>query len=379
MIPFNKPPVTGDELMHLQNAMESGKLSGDGFYGNKCQDWFEVDLGCERALLTPSCTHALEVAALLIDIQVGDEVIMPSYTFVSTANAFALRGAKIVFIDVRPDTMNMDETLIEAAITSRTKAIVPVHYAGVACEMDKILEIANRYGIVVVEDAAQGMMSSYRERKLGTLGHLAAFSFHETKNYTSGGEGGLLIINDSRYIQKAEIIREKGTNRSQFFRGQVDKYSWVGLGSSYLPSELQAAYLWAQLVNVHQINEFRLNIWNKYYEAFSDMASATEVELPVIPAYVNHNAHMFYMKLASLEQRGKFIERLKEDQVMAVFHYVPLHSSIAGKEFGRLFGEDRYTTSESERLVRLPMYYGLSDSEQNRVISSVRSFFLEHS
>ncbi|EKO3576513.1 dTDP-4-amino-4,6-dideoxygalactose transaminase [Vibrio metschnikovii] len=375
MIPFNMHPITGSEQQYVLQAMQSSKMSGDGYFGKKCQAWFEEKLGCPKSLLTPSCTAALELAALLIDIQQGDEVIMPSYTFVSTANAFILRGAKIVFVDIRPDTMNIDEAKIEAAITPKTKAIVPVHYAGVACEMDTIMDIANRHDLFVVEDAAQGMMSTYKGKPLGTIGHLGAFSFHETKNYTSGGEGGLLIINDTRFLKRAEIIREKGTNRSQFFRGQVDKYTWVDLGSSYLPSEIQAAYLWGQLESADIINNDRLTTWDTYRVAFASLSEAGKLNLPVVPENCVHNAHMFYVKLKDLEQRSAFIEYLKEFGVSAVFHYVPLHSSPGGLNWSVFDGEDTYTTSESERLVRLPLYYEMSASDQDKVINAVNAFF----
>ena len=375
MIPFNKPPLTGNEQQYVLQAIENNKISGDGFFGKKCQAWFEANLGCQKTLLTPSCTASLEMAAILINIQPGDEVIMPSYTFVSTANSFVLRGAKIVFVDIRPDTMNIDETLIEAAITNQTKAIVPVHYAGVGCEMDTIMDIASRHGLFVVEDAAQGMMSTYKGRPLGTIGHLGAFSFHETKNYTSGGEGGLLIINDDSFLHRAEVIREKGTNRSQFFRGQVDKYTWVDVGGSYLPSELQAAYLWGQLEAVDAINNDRLSTWNSFSAAIDPLRVAGELELPIIPEHCVHNAHMFYLKLKDLVQRTAFIEHLKEKGVMAVFHYIPLHSSPAGHRFGGFNGEDVYTTLESERLVRLPLYYQLSAHDRDKVIDAVNTFF----
>ena len=375
MIPFNKPPLTGNEQQYVLQAMQSNKISGDGFFGKKCQAWFEDKLGCPKTLLTPSCTAALEMAAILLDIQPGDEVIMPSYTFVSTANAFVLRGAKIVFVDIRPDTMNMDETKIEAAITPKTKAIVPVHYAGVGCEMDTIMDIAQRHDLFVVEDAAQGMMGTYKGKPLCTIGHLGAYSFHETKNYTSGGEGGLLIINDERFLQRAEVIREKGTNRSQFFRGQVDKYTWVDLGSSYLPSELQAAFLWGQLEKAEEINQNRLATWNAYYQAFKPFEQPGLVDLPFIPNHCEHNAHMFYLKLKDLEQRTVFIDHLKANDIMAVFHYIPLHSAPAGKKFGEFNGKDQYTIPESERLVRLPMYYGMSEEERGKVTAIVTGFF----
>lgn len=373
MIPFNKPPVTGDEIHHISQALTSGKLSGDAYFGKKCQTWFEQKLKCHKALLTPSCTAALEMAAILIDIAPGDEVIMPSFTFVSTANAFVLRGAKIVFVDIRPDTMNIDERLIEQAITGKTKAIVPVHYAGVGCDMDVIMDIANRHKLYVIEDAAQGMMSTYKEKQLGSIGHLAAYSFHETKNYSSGGEGGLLIINDKKLAERAEIIREKGTNRSLFFRGQVDKYTWVDIGSSFLPSEVQAAYLWAQLENVEKIYSARMNTWDKYYTAFNDLTS--RIVLPTVPEQCKHNAHMFYIKLKDLNERTHFIEHMKQNNIMSVFHYIPLHAAPAGLSHGRFCGEDKYTTSHSERLVRLPIFYGITDEETLKIIEATVLFF----
>ena len=375
MIDFNRPPFHGTELVFVEEAIKNGKLSGDGPFGKKCQNWFEANLPAKKTLLTPSCTAALELAAVLIDIQPGDEVIMPSYTFVSTANAFVLRGAKIVFVDIRPDTMNIDERLIEAAITPKTRAIVPVHYAGVACEMDAIMAIAERHNLYVVEDAAQGMMSSYKGRALGTIGHLGAFSFHETKNYTSGGEGGLLIINDERFAERAEVIREKGTNRSQFFRGMVDKYQWVDIGSSYLPSELQSAYLWAQLENAKTINDARLEAWHQYREKLQPLADAGQIELADIPDGCTHNAHMFYLKTSNLEERSALLEHLKNCDILAVFHYVPLHSARAGAAFGRFNGEDRYTTAESERLVRLPMWFGIDKEIQQRVVDAIFGFY----
>lgn len=373
MIYFNKPPYTGNEDKYVLAAMRGEKISGDGAYSKLCQAWFEQRLGCQKALLTPSCTQALEMAALLIDIKPGDEVIMPSYTFVSTANAFVLRGAKIVFVDIRPDTMNIDEKLIESAITNKTKAIVPVHYAGVACEMDTIMEIAERHNLFVIEDAAQGMMSTYKGRQLGSIGHMGAYSFHETKNYTSGGEGGLLIINDEAFVKRAEIIREKGTNRSQFFRGMVDKYTWVDVGSSYLPSELQSAFLYGQLEKAEEINANRLKSWAKYNEAFQGLQDAGYVKLPAIAEGCQHNAHMFYLKLKSIEDRAQVISTLKESQIMAVFHYIPLHSSPAGLALGRFHGEDRFTTSESERLLRLPMWFGIEESAIEKIVRVVTS------
>lgn len=375
MIPFNRPPATGTELLYIEQALKQGKLSGDGPFTERCQQWFKRHLGCRQTFLTPSCTHALEMAALLINVQPGDEVIMPSYTFVSTANAFALRGARIVFVDIRPDTMNIDETLIEAAITEKTKAIVPVHYAGVGCEMNAIMELAKRYGLYVIEDAAQGMMARYCDRPLGTVGHLGAFSFHETKNYTSGGEGGLLIVNEPDFTNQAEIIREKGTNRSQFFRGMVDKYSWVGMGSSYLPSELQAAYLWAQLDHAEPILENRLAIWKRYHSALQPLILRGTIEGPSVPDTAAHNAHMYFLKVRTLEERAALIDHLKHSGVLAVFHYVPLHSTPFGRTMGRFHGRDIFTTKESERLVRLPIWYGMSGEEQKHVIASVLSFF----
>ncbi|WP_296126581.1 dTDP-4-amino-4,6-dideoxygalactose transaminase [Pseudomonas sp. Ga0074129] len=369
MIPFNKPPYTGNEDQYVMSAMRSSKISGDGQFTQLCHEWFEKNTGTKKALLTPSCTQALEMAAILLDIQPGDEVIMPSYTFVSTANAFVLRGAKIVFVDIRPDTMNIDENLIEAAITPKTRAIVPVHYAGVACEMDTIMAIADKHQLFVIEDAAQGMMATYKGRALGSIGHMGAYSFHETKNYTSGGEGGVLLINDERFTARAEIIREKGTNRSQFFRGMVDKYTWVDIGSSYLPSELQAAYLYGQLECAEEININRRATWGAYINAFSTLTD--KIATPYIPSGCQHNAHMFYLKLSGLESRTKFLEVMKNESIMAVFHYVPLHSSIAGKKLGIFSGADNFTTKESERLVRLPLWYGLSEQDVTRVLDVV--------
>ncbi len=374
-ITFNRPPLTGNEQQYVLQAMASDKISGDGFFGKRCQRWFENQLKVARTLLTPSCTHALEMAALLIDIQPGDEVIMPSYTFVSTANAFALRGAKIVFVDVRPDTMNIDETLIEAAITDKTRAIVPVHYAGVACEMDAIMALAKRYNLYVVEDAAQAMQATYRGRAVGTHGHLAAFSFHETKNVTSGGEGGLLIINDEQFAQRAEVIREKGTNRSQFFRGEVDKYSWVDIGSSYLPSELQSAYLWGQLERAESITANRLESWQRYHDRLAPLAERGVISLATIPPHCVHNAHMFYLKVASLDERGRLLAHLKARDILAVFHYVPLHSASVASQYSRFDGVDKHTSVESERLLRLPLYYGIAHGDIDRVCEEVIAFF----
>ena len=374
-IPFNKPPYTGNEEKYVLESIKSSKISGDGEFTKKCHKWLEEKLQCKKALLTTSCTHALEMAAILLDIKEGDEVIMPSYTFVSTANAFVLRGAKIVFVDIRPDTMNIDETKIEEAITSKTKVIVPVHYAGVACEMDTIMDIAKRYNLFVVEDAAQGMMSTYKGKALGTIGHLGAFSFHETKNYTSAGEGGLLIINDENFVHRAEIIREKGTNRSLFFRGMVDKYSWVDLGSSYLMNDVSAAYLWGNLEFADEINQNRLNSWQKYYDGLKVLYRKGFIELPIIPDGCISNAHMFYFKVKDLEERTALLDYLKENDIWSVFHYVPLHSSPAGVKFGLFDGIDNFTTKESERLIRLPIYYNLKDYEINKVLEVVNEFF----
>lgn len=375
MIPFNKPPYLGTEDQYVLDAMHQSKISGDGHFGKLCQEWLWANTGTRGVFLTTSCTHALEMAAMLIGIEARDEVIMPSYTFVSTANAFALRGAKIVFVDIRPDTMNIDETKIESAITSRTKAIVPVHYAGVACEMDTIMNIANRYGLFVIEDAAQGMMSTYKGRPLGTIGHIGTYSFHETKNYTSGGEGGVILLNDERFVEKAEIIREKGTNRNQFFRGEVDKYSWVGLGSSYLPSELQAAYLYAQLIDANVIDSDRLSSWSYYYKELFSLAGEGYVSLPFIPENCRHNAHMFYVKVQDGETRNDLLSYLRQNNILAVFHYIPLHSSEAGQKYGFFHGEDRHTTSESNKIVRLPMYFGLSRHDQKKVVDAIKTYF----
>lgn len=375
MIPFNAPPVVGTELEYMQAAMSSGKLCGDGGFTRRCQQWMEQRFGSAKVLLTPSCTASLEMAALLLDIQPGDEVIMPSFTFVSTANAFVLRGATVVFVDLRPDTMNIDETKIEAAITNKTRAIVPVHYAGVACEMDTIMALAKKYNLSVVEDAAQGVMSTYKGKALGSIGHIGCFSFHETKNYTAGGEGGATLINDPALIERAEIIREKGTNRSQFFRGLVDKYTWRDIGSSYLMSDLQAAYLWAQLEAAEKINQRRLQLWQNYYDAFLPLAKKGKVELPSVPDDCQQNAHMFYLKLNDIEQRSAFISYLKEAEIMSVFHYIPLHECPAGERFGHFAGENNFTTKESERLARLPLFYNMSDVNQRTVINTILSFF----
>ena len=374
MIPFNVPPYVGTELKYVKQAVENHKICGDGPFTKRCHTWLEENLPCQKALLTTSGTTALEMAAILCDLQPGDEVILPSFTFSTTATAFALVGAKLVFVDVRPDTMNIDENKIEAAITDKTRVIVPVHYAGVACEMDTIMDIAKRHNLKVVEDAAQGVMSSYKGKALGTIGDFGCFSFHETKNY-SMGEGGALIINNEEYNDRAEIIREKGTNRSRFFRGQVDKYTWVDYGSSYLPSDMNAAYLWGQLEVADEINDNRLASWHTYFDAFKELEEKGLVKLPSIPEECAHNAHMFYLKCRSLEERTEFISFLKENDIVPTFHYIPLHSSPAGMRFGRFDGKDEVTTPESEKLVRLPMYYNIKDSDISKVIAAVMEFY----
>jgi dTDP-4-amino-4,6-dideoxygalactose transaminase len=374
MIPFNLPPVTGSEVDYLRKAIENRKLCGDGWFTQKCQEWLERHTGCRRALLTPSCTHALEMCAVLLDVQPGDEVIMPSYTFSSTANAFLLRGATVVFVDIRPDTMNMDERAVERAITPRTKGIVVVHYAGVACEMDAILALAEKYGLFVVEDAAQGMMSTYKGRPLGSIGHLGCYSFHETKNLTSG-EGGALLINDPALCERAEIIREKGTNRRRFLLGEVDKYTWVDIGSSFLPSELNAAYLYAQFEKAEAIQQKRLSIWRRYYNGLKPLSETGRLELPAPPPHCSHNAHMFYVKVCGRDERDRLIAFLKKRGITAAFHYIPLHRSEAGQRWARFHGIDRYTTSESERLVRLPLYYDLKAEDADVVIREIHRFF----
>lgn len=363
MIAFNKPFMIENELKYIQDAIRRGALCGDGFYTKQCHKLLESKIGCKKVLLTHSCTAALEMAAILLDLQAGDEVIMPSYTFVSTANAFVLRGAVPVFVDIREDTLNIDENLIESAITQKTKAIVCVHYAGVACEMDKILEIAKRHNLFVVEDAAQGVGSFYKGRPLGSIGDLGCFSFHETKNIISG-EGGALVINNERFIERAEIIREKGTNRTQFFRGEVDKYTWVDIGSSFLPSDMVAAFLYSQLENMDKINAKRLDIWNQYNDFFRVFKS---VKTPYIPAECKHNAHMYYVLFESLQQRSDFIEFMKQNEIFPVFHYVPLHSSPAGQKFGRVYGEMKVTDKVSRTLVRMPLYFGITQEEMYRV------------
>ncbi len=373
MINFNVPPYAEGSLAYIRQAIESRKICGDGEFTRRCSQWLESRTGADKALLTTSCTHALEMSAMLADISEGDEVIMSSYTFVSTANAFVLRGAKIVFVDIRPDTMNIDETKLEAAITKRTRAIVPMHYAGVACEMDSIMALAKKYGLVVIEDAAQGVMASYKGKALGAIGDIGCYSFHETKNY-SMGEGGALLIG-GKYVERAEIIREKGTDRSKFHRGQVDKYTWVDVGSSYLPSELNAAYLLGQLDVAEEINRCRMQAWHAYYNALSPLAKAGTIELPVIPEGCVHNAHMFFIKAADITERQSLMAYLKSRGISTVFHYIPLHSSPAGQKFGRFAGEDVYTTRESERLLRLPMYYGLSEDEALTVCRAITDFY----
>lgn len=374
MINFNVPPFVGREIEYIEEAINNHKICGDGEFTKKCNKWIEEKTGTAKALLTTSCTHATEMAAIMADIKEGDEVIMPSFTFVSTADAFVLRGAKVVFVDIRPDTMNIDEKLIEDAITEKTKAIVPVHYAGVACEMDTILELAKKYNLMVIEDAAQGVMSEYKGKALGTLGDYGCFSFHETKNYTMG-EGGAILVNRPEDIELAEVIREKGTNRSKFFRGQIDKYTWIEAGSSYLPSEMNAAYLWAQLEMADVINENRLNTWKLYYEALRDLKEAGKIELPYIPEECKHNAHMFYIKAKDLEERTTLIDYLKECGIYAVFHYVPLHTAPAGIKYGRFSGKDIYTTKESNRIVRLPMYYNLEKEDVAYITEKIHEFY----
>lgn len=374
MIRFNVPPYTGKELENMKIAIENMHICGDGEFTGKCSAFLEERTKTAKCLLTTSCTHALEMAALLCKIEEGDEIIMPSYTFVSTADAFVLRGARIVFVDIRPDTMNIDETLIEAAITEKTKAIVPVHYAGVGCEMDVIMDIANRHHLMVVEDAAQGIMSDYKKKPLGTFGDFGCFSFHETKNY-SMGEGGALLIRDRKYIEEAEILREKGTDRSRYFRGQVDKYRWMNFGSSYLPSDMNAAYLYTQFEIADEINQVRLARWEQYRELLTPLAEAGKIELPFIPKHCQHNGHMFYIKTKDLEERKALIDFMKANDILTVFHYVPLHSAPAGLKFGRFHGEDRFTTKESERLLRLPMFYQLSAEQVDYIAGKVKEFY----
>ncbi len=373
-MPFNIPPYVGTEMKYIEKAIDNRKICGDGEFTQKCNKWLEEKLGTKKALLTTSCTHATEMAALLCNIKAGDEIIMPSYTFVSTANAFVLRGAKIIFIDIRQDTLNIDETLIEAAITEKTKAIVPVHYAGVSCEMDTIMEISNKYKLFVIEDAAQGIASTYKQKPLGTIGDYGCLSFHETKNL-SMGEGGAILIKDESNIEEAEIIREKGTNRSRFYRGQIDKYTWVAAGSSYLPSDVNAAYLWAQMEKSDEIYADRMRSWNQYDTMLQPLKEKGLVNLPFIPKECTHNAHMFYLKTKDLKERTDFIQYMKENDILTVFHYIPLHSSPAGKQFGTFFGQDKYTTKESDRLVRLPLYYGMKEKEIEKVVNAVNKFY----
>lgn len=374
MIPFNIPPYVGSELSYIKEAIENHKICGDGLFTKRCNNWLEEKFNAHKVLLTTSGSTALDMAALLCDLKPGDEVILPSFTFSSTANSFAIYGAKLVFVDIRPDTMNIDENRIEEAITNKTRVIVAVHYAGVACEMDKIMDIAKKHGLLVVEDAAQGVMSKYKDKYLGTIGDIGCYSFHETKNY-SMGEGGAVVINNQKFDERAEILREKGTDRSKFLRGQVDKYTWVDIGDSFLPSELNAAYLWAQLEKADQINNNRLKSWNAYYNAFLDLQEKGLLSLPTIPDGCVHNAHMFYLKVNSLEERTAFIKYMKDNGVLCVFHYVPLHSAPAGLKFGRFNGEDRFTTTESEKLVRLPLYYSMKEENLNTIIKLVRKYY----
>ncbi len=374
MINFNVPPYTGKEIDYIKEAVENQKICGDGPFTKKCNEWLEKKTGTRKALLTTSCTHANEMAALLADFGPGDEVILPSYTFVSTADAFVMRGGVPVFVDIRPDTMNIDEKLIEEAITDKTKAIAPVHYAGIGCEMDVIMDIARKHNLYVIEDAAQGIMSTYKGKALGTFGDFGCFSFHETKNF-SMGEGGALLIRDESYIEKAEILREKGTDRSKFFRGQVDKYRWQDFGSSYLPSDMNAAYLYAQLQMADEITGARMDRWNQYKELLAPLAKEGLIELPFIPEYCTHNAHMFYIKTDNMDTRTGLIDYLKKKEIMSVFHYVPLHSAPAGLKYGRFCGEDKYTTKESERLVRLPLFYKLTSDETEYICEQIKAFF----
>lgn len=374
MISFNVPPFTGNEMKYIEQAVEAQKICGDGRFTKQCNAWIEEKTGCKKALLTTSCTHATELAALLTDMKEGDEVIMPSYTFCSTADAFVVRGATPVFVDIRPDTMNIDEKKIEEAITPKTKAIVPVHYAGVGCEMDEIMDIAKRHNLIVIEDAAQGIMSTYKGKPLGAIGDFGCFSFHETKNF-SMGEGGAILMQDEKYFENAEIFREKGTDRSKFFRGQVDKYRWQNFGSSYLPSDMNAAYLWAQLEMAEEITDARMSRWNQYKELLSDLERDGKITLPFIPEYCEHNAHMFYIKTKDLDERTRLIDYLKKNDILAVFHYVPLHSAPAGIKYCRFHGDDVYTTAESDRLVRLPMYYKLTEDEVSYICEKVHEFY----
>ncbi|MBD5521033.1 MAG: dTDP-4-amino-4,6-dideoxygalactose transaminase [Lachnospiraceae bacterium] len=374
MINFNVPPYTGKEVEYMKEAIENQKICGDGPFTKKCNEWIEEKTGAAKCLLTTSCTHATEMAAFLADIKEGDEVILPSYTFVSTANAFVLRGAKAVFVDIRPDTMNIDEKLIEDAITERTRAIAPVHYAGVGCEMDEIMDIAKRHNLAVIEDAAQGIMAAYKGKALGTFGEFGCFSFHETKNF-SMGEGGALLIRDKENIEAAEILREKGTDRSKYYRGQVDKYRWQNYGSSYLPSDMNAAYLYAQLELAQEITQARLARWEQYKELFTPLEKEGKIELPFIPEHCTHNAHMFYIKTKDMDERSRLIEYLKKKEILSVFHYIPLHSAPAGIKYGRFHGEDKYTTKESERILRLPMFYKLTADEVEYITEQIKEFY----
>ncbi len=376
MIPFNKPFLAGKEIEYITEALLSGQTAGDGDFTKNCQNWIEQHTGCPKALLTHSCTGALEMTAILADVQPGDEVIMPSYTFVSTANAFVLRGGVPVFVDIRPDTLNIDENLIEAAITPRTRAIVPVHYAGVACEMDTIMDIASRHNLLVIEDAAQGIMSTYKGKALGTIGNFGALSFHETKNITSG-EGGAVIVNDPRYIERSEIVREKGTNRSQFFRGHVDKYTWMDIGSSFLPSEIIAACLYAQLEYAESITARRIDIWNEYHRSLAELEAKGFISRPVIPDGCSHNAHLYYILLESPEQRNRILAKCKEKGIGTVFHYIPLHNSPAGRKYGRVHGKMTYTENLSERLLRLPLWPKLTSDDQAEVLGMIFSSIRE--
>ena len=374
-IPFNRPPVVGREPDYMADALRSPRLAGGGVYGQKCESFFARDLHAAQTFLTPSCTHSLEMASLMLDLQPGDEVIMPSFTFVSTANAFALCGARAVFVDIRPDTMNIDERKIEAAITPKTRAIVPVHYGSVACDMDPILELARAHDLAVIEDAAQGVDATYKGRPLGSIGNIGTFSFHETKNITSGGEGGLTICRDAEMVERAEIIRDKGTNRGRFFRGQVDKYTWVDRGSSYLLNEISAAYLWAQIEAREQIRDRRVALCHRYGEALAPLVAQERIVLQTVPDYAKINGHMFFLKVRDLEERGRLLSHLSDHGILGTFHYVPLHSAPAGLRFGRFSGQDEFTTRESERLVRLPLYFSMTDSQHARVIEAVTDFF----
>lgn len=376
MIDFNIPPFIGDEIKYITEAINNHKISGDGEFTKKCQKWIENNFHASKVLLTTSGTAALDMALLMCDLKPGDEVILPSYTFSSTATAAVLTGAKLVFADIRPDTMNIDENKIEQLITDKTKVIIVVHYAGVACEMDKIIEIAKKKNIIVVEDAAQAVMSKYKGKYLGTVGTFGCYSFHETKNY-SMGEGGAIVINDKKYNDRAEILREKGTNRTRFFRGEVDKYTWVDFGDSYLPSEMNAAYLWAQLLEAEKVNKNRLNSWKRYYDGLYELYEKGYIEIPMIPSECEHNAHMFFIKCKNLEERTRFINWMKQKEIYCMFHYIPLHSSPAGLKYGIFYGQDMYTTKESERLVRLPMYYGLSEGDCDVVVKAVKEFYGE--